>query len=459
MSLDVLRGLFILLMNVGFAVPIGVFPDWMYHRQFPSSNDLHFTPIPGLTWRDMTFGGFLFTMAAAIPVTMTVRIVRGIATWQLVLLALRRAFLLFVFALVIGNASPYWTNAYTPLGNSVAVVGWVACFLIFTRRRSDWNRKLFLGLEVLGWVTIIAIFALSERLIGQPFALNRRDDILPLLAFAALAGILIWRFTRTNHAIRLGILAAIVALRLASSSAGWVQELRSFSPAPWLFDWGTLDLLIIIIPGTIVGDALVEWMRTPLPGAGEQGWPAWRLRALAGLSVAIEPTLVLGLYFRQPLATTAILAALGGAIVYLIREARLPGERLVARILSWGLFWVFLGLLLEPLEGGINKVPGSISYYMTTGGNAMCLIAALTIVLDLLGVWRRYARPVAEVGENPLVGYMLMPLFVSPLLVLVPMYSPEVATQSGAIVRIALSVIAVGGLVSWMTRKDIFWRA
>ena len=272
-----------------------------------------------------------------------------------------------------------------------------------------WNRKLFLGLEVLGWVTIIAIFALSERLIGQPFALNRRDDILPLLAFAALAGILIWRFTRTNHAIRLGILAAIVALRLASSSAGWVQELWSFSPAPWLFDWGTLDLLIIIIPGTIVGDALVEWMRTPLSGAGEQGWPAWRLRALAGLSVAIQPTLVLGLYFRQPLATTAIVAALGGAMVYLIREARLPGERLVARILSWGLFWVFLGLLLEPLEGGINKVPGSILYYMTTGGNAMCLIAALTIVLDLLGVWRRYARPVAEVGENPLVGYMLMP--------------------------------------------------
>jgi len=44
-------------MNVGFAMPIAVFPDWMYHRQFPSSNDLKFTEIAGLTWRDMTLGG------------------------------------------------------------------------------------------------------------------------------------------------------------------------------------------------------------------------------------------------------------------------------------------------------------------------------------------------------------------------------------------------------------------
>ena len=68
-GLDAFRGLFLLAMNFAFTIPFGVFAQWMYHVQFPSPSG-EFAEIPGLGWRDLLFGGFLFAMAAALPVTM-----------------------------------------------------------------------------------------------------------------------------------------------------------------------------------------------------------------------------------------------------------------------------------------------------------------------------------------------------------------------------------------------------
>src|SRR5688500_16702022 len=49
-SLDALRGLFLILMTLGFTIHGSYFPDWMYHRQFPPPGNL--VDVPGIAWRD-----------------------------------------------------------------------------------------------------------------------------------------------------------------------------------------------------------------------------------------------------------------------------------------------------------------------------------------------------------------------------------------------------------------------
>src|SRR6478735_56046 len=75
-ALDALRGLFLASMTFGFTISNNHLPLWMYHRQFPPPGD---TPVnvAGISWRDLTYVAFLFTMSAALPITLSRRIDKG----------------------------------------------------------------------------------------------------------------------------------------------------------------------------------------------------------------------------------------------------------------------------------------------------------------------------------------------------------------------------------------------
>lgn len=457
LSLDALRGLFILLMSLGFTIPNGVFPDWMYHRQYPSSGGGEYTPIAGLAWRDVTFAVFLFSLAAAIPVTMTARMDRG-ADWKSVLFtAFRRGFLLFVFALIIGHSNPYWTNDYTTRGNLTAIAGYLLCFLVFTRPRKEWNKALARGMQIIGWLGVIALFSLSPMLFGQQFSPGRRDDVIAILTFSAFTGIVIWLTTREHPLARLAILACVVALRLAAREAGgWAYWMGEQSPLPWFFHWSFLDVLLVVIPGTLAGDLLVDWMKS-----GRDARPSWsrtRLAGIAILALLVEPLLVVGLYNRWVFATTVgfvVLCAIGAIA---LRRPKTSTELFLARLLASAAFWVFLGLLLEPLGGGIKKVPGTMSYYFAMAGNAMFLLAAFAIFFDILLTGRRVIRPIVEVGQNAMMAYMLLPMFVIPILGLASLYAHGATDPVTALVRSALLLFVLTVSTGFASRRKLFWR-
>ncbi|MFR0893343.1 MAG: DUF5009 domain-containing protein [Alistipes onderdonkii] len=71
----------------------------------------------------------------------------------------------------------------------------------------------------------------------------------------------------------------LAALRLGSGVEGsWNEALWNWSPAPWLFRFDYLKYLCIIIPGTIAGDRIYEWMTQSgedapgRPGGGRSGY-------------------------------------------------------------------------------------------------------------------------------------------------------------------------------------------
>ena len=253
-SLDALRGLFLVLMTIGFTVRGDLFPLWMYHRQMPPP-DFTMIDVPGIAWRDLTYVAFLFTMAAALPITLSRRIDKGETELAIIFNAVRRFLLLLVFALLIGHSNTFFTG-YTQLARTIAIAGFVIMALVFTRPKPAWNPSLWKGLNLLGWGLAVLFLVVTPLLYGETFRFTRIDDIISGLAFAALAGSIAWYFTRDNLAARLGIMAATAALYLGSRGEGWLQDWWWSSPIPWALAPSRLSLLMIVIPGTIAGDAI-----------------------------------------------------------------------------------------------------------------------------------------------------------------------------------------------------------
>ena len=456
-SLDALRGLFLISMTLGFTIHGSYFPDWMYHRQFPPPGTL--VDIAGITWRDLAYAAFLFTMAAALPITLSRRIERGETEVAIIFAAIRRFVMLFVFALLIGHSNTFFIG-YTQEGRALAIAGFFIMFLIFTRRRRDWDERKFTLVNRAGWIAAILFLALSPLVYDSTFTPARRDDIIAGLAFAALSGSIVWYFTRDNLNARLVVLAAALALYLGARGEGWIQSFWWSSPAPWLFQPSQLTLLAVVIPGTIAGDVLLRWMRSPPPPAGATGssWTTARITLLAVLCMAIVPLVVIGLYNRWVQETTQIAIALCAFGAFLTWRPTSSTELLLHRLFSWAALWLLLGLVLDPFEGGIKKVPDTLSYFFTVTGITMMVMVALVAIVDVLGL-RKAVRPLIDVGHNPMLVYVLYTVLLNSLLELIPAMRGVLRASPGeSILRSLVTTVVVVMIVQYFTRKRIFWR-
>ena len=183
-SLDALRGLFLLSMTFGFTIMSEHLPAWMYHRQFNPQDQV--INVFGISWRDLAYASFLFTMAAAIPLTLTRRMENGEPEIGIVFASFRRWFMLLTFSLLVAYSNTFFLG-YNDVGRALSLLGFALMWLVFTRRRKDWSATRFKILNRIGWVATIAFLALSPLAYGKMFSFAQNDDIITGLAFAALA--------------------------------------------------------------------------------------------------------------------------------------------------------------------------------------------------------------------------------------------------------------------------------
>ncbi|MGQ0561212.1 MAG: DUF5009 domain-containing protein [Gemmatimonadota bacterium] len=456
-GLDAYRGFFLLLMTFAMTIPMreGLFPAWMYHMQYPVPGD--FVGRAGLTWRDMLFPAFLFTMCTAIPITNSLRLGKGMPYPAVIWTALKRFAVLYLYALIIGHALPYWTQDYTKRGNFIAIAAFIACWPLFMRRPDAWSEEKFARVKKIGWLLGAAVLLLLPAAYGSAFSLERKDGIMHALAFVSLATTAIWLFTRTRMLARLALLGAIIAVKLASEYRLPGGDLLYRIEAPLLYQAWMIELLIVAIPATLAGDLLVAWMRTR--NEDTLAWSTGRLAAIVAVCVAFIPVTLIGFYQRFPHYTAiayAILAAIGFAL-----SARPQGtrERILANMLRGAALLLIVGALIEPLGAGIRKDPQTLSYLVVTGAASLVLLVPAMILADTLRVGQRATRLLADVGQNPLIAYVAFTMFFNNIawLTVFPRWQSSSASQ--ALGYSLLFTAATAVLVVAATRKRIFWRA
>lgn len=463
-ALDALRGFAILTMILSGRISWGNLPGWMYHAQIPPPDHKFDPTLPGITWVDLVFPFFLFAMGAAFPLALSKKIKNGKVSWDLILQILKRGVLLAFFAIVIQHFRPHvLSKSPDAVTYAIALLGFGLLFLIFWRFPASFSKTRIYALRGAGYVGIAAIMALVTYPDGSGFKLSRFDIIIAVLANVSVFGSLIWIFTRGNWLWRLGIMALIFAVRLATNSGeGFIKDLGTLQPSGWVFNVNFLKYLFVVIPGTIAGDIIVKMMNLNSEDLKEN------FSSYSGLSVLLAIlmagfTLVslVTLYNRWVWEGFAVGLLMLAVSWYIFRDLNGNYFSILKQLFLWGAFWFVLGFLLEPFEGGIKKDHSTMSYYFLTSGLALFFIIFSSVIIDFFSK-RAWMGLLIDSGQNPMIAYAGGGNFITPILgllgieALMAQYftTPFLGFLKGLIVTLALAYI-----VKLFTRYKVFWRS
>jgi predicted acyltransferase len=471
-ALDALRGLAILAMLLSGQLPFdkNALPSWMYHAQEPPPHFEWIGTLPGITWVDLVFPFFLFAMGASFPFALTRRMESHSSRWKLAAFIFERGFLLGFFALFVMAIRPHVMNAHPGTATwLLGLLGFLILFPILTRLPGTWPLAARLLVRGIGWAAAIAFFALAKYPDGSGFELSRSDIIIVVLANMAVFGSVAWLLTRRNLLLRIGLLGVLFAVRLSNlpqPADGWVHEDWTYTQHWWL-SWICqlyyLQYLFIVIPGTIAGELILNWTRQIRSAGGVSGtksWPLLRYVCVGALMLCLVVVLLAGLKARWLLGTTLLSFALCGIGWKLLQQPGNEIETLYQRLFQWAVYWLALGLVFEPYEGGIKKDHPTLSYYFIPAGLAICVYIAFSILIDVFQQ-RRWVRLLIDNGQNPMIAYAGINNFITPVLALTGLSAWLTAFATSpwrGFCKGAIITLLMGLTVSLFTRMKIYWR-
>lgn len=508
LAVDLLRGLAIVGMVLsGYISRNPDLPAWLFHAQLPPPSFAFDPSVPGITWVDLVFPFFLFSMGAAFPFSIGRRLDRGAAAVQVAWTILRRGLLLAFFAIVLGNTN-LWTlheALQRPVAASLlTLVVWGAFFAMFIRLRNRSKRfnTLLNGCGIAALLLLLVLY----RALGVDVNLYRSDIIILILANVVVAGSFLWWLTRRKPGLRMGLVALLVALKLSAAVPGsWTAEVWNATFAPWLYHTEFLQYLCIVLPGSVAGELIARWLArkgtaaptastdlsvtaavaphfvssvtctpaaaVPSPADGKGARPAaashdaeplpGRFRLAGVLVLLLLAVNLWGLYVRALTANLLLTLLAGGAAAWLLRRPRTALQELLSALFATGLFWLLLGLVFEPLEGGIKKDPATVSYFFVTTGMASHVLLLATLFFESL---HGRAGLLVRCGENPMIAYTAAGYVVVPLLFIEEQWGfsmPWIWGAGGCGAGIARGVVVTllaMLLTSAFTRRRLFWR-
>ncbi|MDY3978878.1 MAG: DUF5009 domain-containing protein [Tidjanibacter sp.] len=413
-SLDALRGFAIITMVLSATVVAGILPPWMYHAQTPPPTHLYDPSISGLTWVDLVFPFFLFSMGAAFPLSIGRRLGGGESVWRLVGDTVLRWLQLAFFAIFIQHFYPYVVSQPQDMRSwLLALAAFALLFPMFMRypRLPLWGRA---AIKAAAYGAAVAMLLTTRYAGGRVFSLGFSNIIILILSNMALFGGLTYLFTADHRKLRIVIAVVVALLTLGGDVEGsWSSRIMGFSPVGWLLRFDYLRYLLILIPASFAGEWLVEAMKS---GATELHSPRNNRSAivLALLSVvAIVATLWSINHHKIGIAFIA--NTLYGIFAWLtMRRNDTPMALLWRRLLLLALMLMLFGLVAEPLQCGVKKDPATISYLLSTSALALYALIFLSIVCDYFGC-RRSTAFLTMSGRNPMVAYVAGDLLLYPL--------------------------------------------
>ncbi len=477
LALDALRGLAILGMCLSGRVPFGdlALPAWMYHAQEPPAALGKAHGLPGYTWVDLVFPLFLFSMGVAFPFAMSSRLRRGFSHGRILLGVAGRTVLLGFFALYFQHVNPWALSVEETVGHAkealgfvpffasnkfmLAFLGFLLLFPVYTRLPKSWPQWAHWSTRAIGAVLVAAFLWFLRYPEGGGFSLGRSNIILVVLTNMVLFGSVIWLFTRGSIAARLACLAIGVYGHWANYYDAPFEGVLSWTPLPWIYQVAYLKYLLIVIPGTIIGDQLYAWMKAP-KDEKSPAWDGWHLGAISFAAAAVVIGVHIGLHARVVFVTAAGTVGVLLAMKGLFSSPAVASERLLRSFYLWGSLWLIVGLLLEPAEGGIAKSPSTWTYYFTSLGLSIFCLIAFLVWIDLFHRERWFGLLILP-GQNPMLAYLGINNLMEPIFQLKPLamvgqklyVTPWLAGLWGFIKTVGLAI-----LTSVFTKLRIYWR-
>ena len=406
-SLDALRGFAILAMVLSGSIAFnGVLPGWMYHAQVPPPLHQFIPTLPGITWVDLVFPFFLFSMGAAIPLSLKKKVAAKASLLSIVWIALRRYCLLVFFAIFFQHMK-VWSLAEIPVAKDYALAMLAFGLMFGIYYQPAQYKKTWRAIKICCYTLAVFLLWYLPFKNNKGFQINYSDIIIIVLANMAFFGTIIWVLTKDKPLWRLAILPLLAAMIISGKvEQSFTASVVNFSPAPWMYQFYYLKYLFIIISGTFAG----EWMMGNNAPVIKKS--SINLVAIGSCCLLLIIGNLYFLYSRQLLLNLASSLLLLGCLWPLVSRTNSP---LLKKYLLAGLFLLFLGLLLEPTQGGIKKDPSTFSYYFVTTGLAFFMLILLSVVQENT-IGKGVVQYLSWNGKNPMLAYVAGALVVTPLL-------------------------------------------
>jgi predicted acyltransferase len=482
--LDVLRGVAIVTMVLSGTVPWKGLPAWMYHAQIPPPNRVFDPSVPGLTWVDLVFPFFLFSLGAALPLALQKKLQMPHGVKTAVTDGFRRFGLLVYFALMVQNLNPIRLQGWKPDMATWAYASgpltMLACTFVLMRLPHSLKPTIVLTVRALGAALSIALLAFVPSAFGHPFTWRRTDIILIVLSNVALFGTLTmvafqkapnWKYSL----LLLGLFIHGCRNLWPDNPVRWVTDLGPiqalFGSAvvdsiTWAFHPRYLKYLFIVLPGVAAGEILVRYLshathqQPAQPASPKARWAAFALMTLVLLGTGAFLGFHLG---RQIiLAFVATVATLGLAWLALGAFIEQPAAQTAIRnLLFLTIICLLWGFVFEGYQGGAKKDHATLSYYGYGAGFAALFLAAF-LALEAFCKLGPGLRLMAANGQNPMVAYVASAFFVQPLLHLTGLWSILTKWTQGAwpgTGRAVFITLLSALLTAFLGRCRVTWRS
>ncbi|RAJ10944.1 uncharacterized protein DUF5009 [Chitinophaga skermanii] len=453
-SLDALRGFAILAMVLSGSIAFGpVLPAWMFHAQVPPPYHVYDPLLPGITWVDLVFPFFLFSMGAAFPLALHKKLQQE--PIHKTLLYIGQRYVLLVFFAIFTMHARAWVMSGQPttVDHLISIGCFVLLFFMFVKF-DKMNPQLALTLKLLAFA--LGVFFLWQYPFAKGFSITRSDVIIIVLANMALFGALIWMLTQKNPWLRIGILPFVMAIFLASKEKGSInQAIFDFTPAAWAYKFYYLKYLFIIIPGTIAGDWMLQRMKSTPAEETQPSKGFYATVALLGIGLNVLNTVCLfGRFLVFNLIATIVLLAI---LHWFLKKSNAAAY--YKNLVAAGTYLLLLGLFFDAFEGGIKKDPSTYSYYFVTGGLAFFALLAF----DAIGAisTKGFVHYLALNGKNPMVAYTAGNLVLIPLMKATDIFTYFTAIGSNAVGGFLQGVLFTGvvsAITVFFVLKKWYWK-
>jgi hypothetical protein len=142
------------------------------------------------------------------------------------------------------------------------------------------------------------------------------------------------------------------------------------------------SFFFIVIPGTIIGDCFLhnDWTQIEMEPFKIHRFHD-RVLVIGLLALIIIPAILIGLKYRLVVETTLFAVAILAIANYVFHHLNTNIEKFLRKLFRWGSYWLIIGLISEPYEGGIKRISPTLSYFLITGSLANFLLIATVISL------------------------------------------------------------------------------